>query len=137
MADLAGGTELIEGGGDFFRLHQGIGTMEKEGIQVFHAETAEAAIDSLQNMFFREIIHLARHDAAFGLNPDTFTVDARGGKGFAEVFFADAAAVDIGVVEVGDAVFDAEGEMACQLVNRNVGGTPETGDECRNLLLMT
>ena len=99
MADLALPLQLVEGGGHLLRLHQGVGAVDQQDVQVVGAQALQDAVCGGQDVLPGGIVE-ALPDAALGLQDQV--LPAEGGVALqrcAEVLLAGAAAVDVGVVE--------------------------------------
>ena len=108
---LAAGVQRIERARHFIRLHQRIGAVQQQDIQMVHAQARQAAFDRGHDMRVAEVVALrcARRivgeaDAALRLQDHLRAEPGRGAQHIAEHLFGLAARIDVGVVEQGDAV---------------------------------
>ena len=111
MAHLAGGLERVEGFRDFFRLHQRVGPVQEQHVEVVGVQALQNAVDGLENVLFREIVHLAGHDAAFRLENQLVAGDAALADEIGEDLLRAAARVDVGVVEEVEAEVERGAEV--------------------------
>ena len=133
---LAAGVQRIERARHFIRLHQRIGAVQQQDIQMVHAQARQAAFDRGHDMRVAEVVALrcARRivgeaDAALRLQDHLRAEPGRGAQHIAEHLFGLAARIDVGVVEQGDAVgqrrFDQPLRVAAFL-RRDRRGIPGT-----------
>ncbi len=105
VADLARGFQGVEGPRDLVGLHQHIGAVEQQNVEVIGAEAGQAAVDGGQEVVVGEIVP-ARADAALRLHDHFVALDSVVPDG-AEDGLALAASVDVGVIEEVDPAVDS------------------------------
>ena len=116
MEHLALGLQPIESLGHLLRLHQSIGPMEKQRVQIVGMQAAQAVIHRVKNMLLGKV-KVAGADAAFALHPH---LPPQGGILFqypAEQLLRPAAAVNIRVIEIGHAAVQGGAHEGIRLPN--------------------
>ena len=96
MANLASVLQLRKCLCHLFRLHQRIGTMQQQHIDILHTQALQAAVHRTNNVLIGKI-KLAGADAALGLDDEVLPQCRR--YSLAEHLFALAAAIDICMVK--------------------------------------
>lgn len=122
VADFSRSEELFDRPGDFVRLKEKIGTMEKEGVEIIGFESREDLVDRRENRAARPVEDLTLGiDSALRLDEDVFSFDPGSGERFAETRFRFAVlSVTCRVVEKDDAQIDGVANEAAR--RRDVEG---------------
>ena len=90
--------QFLKSGKDFFRIHQRVGAVQQQNVEVIGAQSFQAVFRRPDDMFPRKIVH-ARPNAAFGLENEFFARNFQIAHDLSEFAFAFAARVNIRVVK--------------------------------------
>ena len=109
-----GGLQLVKGLPHLLRLHQSVGPVEQEQVQVVGAQAPQDAVYAVQDVLLGEVVHTGA-DAALALEHHLVPQAGLVLQHLAEGGLAVAAAVDVGVVEEGDAAVQRGADVGVQL----------------------
>ena len=102
-AHLALLLQLVKGFGDLLRLHQRVGAVQKQHVEIFGAEPLQNAVNGADDVVIGQVVHNSRHNAALGLQNDLVARNTNFPQAFAEQPLALSPAVDVGMVKKVDA----------------------------------
>ena len=114
LPHLAAGLELQPGVSDLLRLHQRIGAMQQQGIQILAAQTRQDPVHAGKNIVTRQVIALGtstigKTDTALGLQLDLRPQLGPLPQHLTKYLLGLAQGIDVGMIEAGDA--DLEGRI--------------------------
>ena len=87
------------------RLHQRVGAMEQQHVDIIGFQAPQAALHAFEDVFAGKIV-VAGPDAAFGLDQDFFAHVRAHADRLGEHLLAASAAIDVGIVEKVDALLE-------------------------------
>jgi hypothetical protein len=140
--DLAGRAQRLEGAGDLVGVHQPVGAMHQQQVEVVGAQLGQRAVDRGQDVRRARVVAVRavrraarRHqlDADLADQLDALAQPRLQRERLAEQAFDAVAAVDVGMVEAGHAELDALLDPAQALLRRPFprGQAPGAGDDGR------
>ena len=113
---LARGLQAGERLGDLLRLHQGVGPVQQQRIQVFDAQALQRAVHCLEDVLAGRVV-MPLADAHLVLQDELFPKAGIALKHFAESLFGLPAAIDVGVIHEVDALFEGGQHDLLRLLN--------------------
>ena len=114
-ADLSGAIERSERLVDLLGLHERVGAVEQQKVQIVGIQPAERAFDRLKDVFPGEIEHDARADSALGLKEEPLARNPGCSDSASKQSLALSLAVDIRMVEEIDSQLDSQREVGRRL----------------------
>jgi hypothetical protein len=129
-ADLPGGLERVEGLGDLVGLHERVGAVQQQHVQVLGVQGREGLVHRGEEVLLREVEEGVA-DAHLALDDDLLALGGRELDGLAEAGLAAVAgrAVDVGVVEDVDPGVAGRTEEGADVLVRHLGDAHQPEDD--------